>query len=287
MDFDVFISHASEDKESVVRPLAKLLQALDVKVWYDEFTLEVGDSLSESIDRGLANSRYGIVVLSPTFMKKVWTRRELQGMVAREVGGNHRILPIRHDLSHESLLEFSPTLADKKSISTNDASMHQIVYAILRVVKPEIADALLRRSRYLKAVQEGTNKVVEWASLTKSPILHETLSESQLVRIKIIQLVFADVDDTPLNNWIDNIRRDMYPDDEIRIYEKIVGVYLDVTQSNSFSKEKRRELYHTLVAQSLGIKNQQFKYLTEQDIDVLIGAIERTVPRIVTPVGTP
>jgi hypothetical protein len=65
---DVFISHAWEDK-GFVRPLAEILRSLGLKVWYDEFTLQIGDSLSRSIDAGLAESRYGLVVISPAFSK--------------------------------------------------------------------------------------------------------------------------------------------------------------------------------------------------------------------------
>ena len=66
----VFLSHASEDKASVAKPLADLLQDKGVEVWYDNFTLKLGDSLSKSINQGLANSRYGIVILSPNFFLK-------------------------------------------------------------------------------------------------------------------------------------------------------------------------------------------------------------------------
>jgi len=83
--WDAFISHASEDKDSFVRPLATALASFGVNIWYDEFTLELGDSLSQSIDKGLAKSRYGVVVLSKSFMSKSWPQRELSGLVAREV----------------------------------------------------------------------------------------------------------------------------------------------------------------------------------------------------------
>lgn len=63
--FDVFISHASEDKDSIVRSLATELTNQGLKVWYDEFTLRIGDSLRQKIDKGLAKSRVGLVVLSP------------------------------------------------------------------------------------------------------------------------------------------------------------------------------------------------------------------------------
>ena len=65
---DVFISHASEDKEDIVRPLANALMSKNLDVWYDEFTLRIGDSLRQKIDKGLANSRVGLVVLSPSFI---------------------------------------------------------------------------------------------------------------------------------------------------------------------------------------------------------------------------
>ena len=69
-EWDVFISHASEDKDDFVRPLADALRARGFSVWFDELTLKVGDSLRRSIDRGLARSRFGVVVVSPNFLNK-------------------------------------------------------------------------------------------------------------------------------------------------------------------------------------------------------------------------
>ena len=75
MQYDVFISHASEDKESVARPLAKALQQLDLRVWLDEVEITIGDSLRRTIDKGLATSTFGVVVLSPAFFEKEWLQR--------------------------------------------------------------------------------------------------------------------------------------------------------------------------------------------------------------------
>lgn len=72
-EHDVFISHASEDKDELVRPLAEALISFGLVVWYDEFTLRIGDSLRRKIDQGLARSRVGLVVLSPSFISKGWT----------------------------------------------------------------------------------------------------------------------------------------------------------------------------------------------------------------------
>ncbi|MEX1028877.1 MAG: toll/interleukin-1 receptor domain-containing protein, partial [Paenibacillaceae bacterium] len=70
----MFISHASEDKKGFVRPLAKKLKEAHVEVWYDEFSLMPGDSLRRSIDKGLTQSRFGIVVLSDAFFKTTTAR---------------------------------------------------------------------------------------------------------------------------------------------------------------------------------------------------------------------
>jgi hypothetical protein len=137
--WDAFISHAWEDKESFVRPLAHALTALGATVWYDEFSLKLGDSLSASIDRGLAGSRYGIVVLSKAFIAKPWPQRELHGLVAREMGGRSTILPVWHQLTRDDVLEFSPPLADKLAAITTDHTADQIALQILSVIRPDIA----------------------------------------------------------------------------------------------------------------------------------------------------
>lgn len=94
-DVDVFISHATEDKVSVVRPLAHALPTRNVDVWYDEFELKLGDSLRRKIDGGIARSRFGLVVLSKAFFAKNWPQYELDGLVARDMNdGGRRLLPI-------------------------------------------------------------------------------------------------------------------------------------------------------------------------------------------------
>jgi|SRR5665647_512738 len=114
--YDAFISHASEDKDALVRPLAELLREMGFRVWYDEFELSVGDSLRRSIDRGLAISRYGIVVLSKAFLSKNWPGYELNGLVAREMDGKKVILPVWYGLSKDEVKAYSPTLADKVAL---------------------------------------------------------------------------------------------------------------------------------------------------------------------------
>ncbi len=133
MEYDLFISHASEDK-GIVRPLAQLLQKEGYSVWYDEFELKLGDSLSEKIDYGLANSRFGLVVLSPSFFSKNWPQRELRGLTIRDVNVK-TILPIWHNVTKDEVLNFSPTLADAIAITTAGGP-EKIVAKIREVLTP-------------------------------------------------------------------------------------------------------------------------------------------------------
>jgi len=139
-EWDAFISHAREDKDSFVLPLASALASLGAKIWYDEFTLKIGDSLSESIDRGLASSRYGIVVLSRSFMSKPWPKRELQGLVNRELDGHIAVVPIWHEVGRQDVSDFSPPLADKLAVRTSDAGAIDIALQILQVIRPDLYD---------------------------------------------------------------------------------------------------------------------------------------------------
>jgi hypothetical protein len=140
--WDVFISHASEDKESIAHPLALALKDRGLQVWYDEFTLTLGDSLRASIDRGLAQSRFGVVILSNHFFAKHWPQQELNGLAAIEVGGRKVILPVWHGVTYEDVVRYSPMLADKKAVSTAEG-IDRVVTAILAAVKPDIASGVV------------------------------------------------------------------------------------------------------------------------------------------------
>ncbi len=76
--WDIFICHATEDKKEIAGPLAKELKARGLEVWYDDFSLKLGDSLRQSIDRGLSQSRFGVVILSSHFFEKHWPQQELK-----------------------------------------------------------------------------------------------------------------------------------------------------------------------------------------------------------------
>ena len=136
-EYDVFISHASEDKDSVARPLAEALRSNGISVWYDEFELRIGDSLRRKIDKGIANSNFGIIVISRDFIHKGWTNYELDGLITRAVNGEQVMLPIWHNVTKREVIDYSPSLADKLARNTTDFTIEEIA--------DEIADLIHER----------------------------------------------------------------------------------------------------------------------------------------------
>lgn len=184
-EWDAFISHASEDKEKFVRLLAQTLTSLGAKIWYDEFSLKLGDSLSQSIDKGLARSRFGIVVVSRAFMRKPWPQHELRGLVTREVGGHSRILAIWHEVGFEDVSDFSPTLADKLAVRTADTSAIYIALQILNEIRPDLYAqhpraqlAKLASGEALAELQEELVTLREQLSEFQCPFCKSQLIES-------------------------------------------------------------------------------------------------------------
>jgi hypothetical protein len=125
-EYDVFISHASEDKEDVARPLALALRARGLSVWYDEFELKIGDSLRRKIDTGLAKSNFGIVIISRHFIKKGWPNYELDGLITRSISGEQVLLPIWNEITKQEVIDYSPSLADKLARNTATNTIEEI-----------------------------------------------------------------------------------------------------------------------------------------------------------------
>lgn len=115
----LFVSHASEDKNAFVRPLAHALKAHGLQVWYDEFSLRIGDSLRQSIDKGLRECDAGILVLSPTFFKKEWPQRELDALFSLEIAGKATLIPIWYQINASDVVRASPLLADRVALDAS------------------------------------------------------------------------------------------------------------------------------------------------------------------------
>ena len=132
--YDVFVSHASEDKESFVNEFVEELKNRNIKVWVDALRLQWGDSLRKSIDEGLKKSHFGIVVISPYFIAKGWTQYELDGLFEREMSGGKVILPIWHNITKSEVQKFSPSLAGRKAMTTGMMTAGEIADELVKLL---------------------------------------------------------------------------------------------------------------------------------------------------------
>lgn len=141
MEYDVFICHASEDKQEFVEPLSNALIEAGLNVWYDRFELKLGDSLRRKIDQGLSSSRYGVVVLSKAFFNKEWPQDELDALVGKENEERRKvILPIWHNIDAKEVTQFSPILASKLAVRS-DVGMDNIVTQIIEACEEEVTSS--------------------------------------------------------------------------------------------------------------------------------------------------
>lgn len=134
-EYDVFVSHATEDKESFADEFVNILrEEYQLNVWYDVLTIKWGDSIRAKIDQGLKKSKFGIVVLSRNYIKKHWTQYELEGLFQRESCGGKLILPVWHDITKQEVQNFSPSLAGKMAMNTAFMTPQEIAEKLKELV---------------------------------------------------------------------------------------------------------------------------------------------------------
>jgi hypothetical protein len=130
-----FISYDSRDRDDIARPLAQRLSAYGCPVWFDEFSLRVGDSLRESIERGMRDCQKCVLIVSPRFVANAgWTKTEFNAIFTREIHErNHLILPVWAGVTPEDVYNYSPTLADRYAISW-DRGLEDVVLGIRKAI---------------------------------------------------------------------------------------------------------------------------------------------------------
>ena len=127
---DVFISYASQE-ECIAAQLADKLQEVGVIVWFAKNNIKIGDNIKLSIEKGLQDSKYAIVILSENYLDKYWTNNELNALFELEEDGNKKILPLTYNLSHERLKEKSILLANKLCLSINKKNIAEVAVKIV------------------------------------------------------------------------------------------------------------------------------------------------------------
>ena len=122
-EWDVFLSHASEDKDEIVRPLVKKLEEMSISVWHDENCISYGDSIVEKVTQGLERSYIGIVILSPSFFKKNWTTFELGAITLKRSMKEQVLIPLLYNIDFSEVALKMPFLADIKALKYTNSSM--------------------------------------------------------------------------------------------------------------------------------------------------------------------
>ncbi|NBH12448.1 toll/interleukin-1 receptor domain-containing protein [Amycolatopsis sp. SID8362] len=254
---ELFIAHASEDKDSLVRPLAAYLTRAGVKVWYDEFSLKAGDSLSRSIDKGLATARHGLVVLSPAFLTKRWPEYELRGLTAKEIAGGEKVvIPVWHNVDVQDVLAFSPPLADKFAVRSKDRDLEDIAAEILRVIRPDLGQQLSVLRRLLR--RPGPDAEIVHVPATKLGVMPrpKVVEAEAHIAIRAANIVNTLGRANPkvvgdFMTFVADLYRDLHPEVELRVWELITAVFILVDGMTELSPEQRERLVHLLVMISL------------------------------------
>lgn len=130
---DVFLCHAWDDRQGAAKELHDLLESLGVSVWFSEKDVGLGVPLLRAIDKGLANSRVGIVLVTPALLRRLPAEgiadRELSALLARE-----RLVPIVHQTTYEALREISPLLGSRSGLSTAEEPMCDVANKLAELV---------------------------------------------------------------------------------------------------------------------------------------------------------
>jgi hypothetical protein len=148
MNWDAFICHANEDK-GLARQIYESLKKAGLNIWYDEYILTVGDTFRDSIDFGLKNSRYGIVIVSPKFLSKEWPRTELTALLSKEGPRERKILPVWHDITKEDVARYLPLLAERIGVDSNEG---------LTVITEKLIQAINNQKGFADDIEPDSKK---------------------------------------------------------------------------------------------------------------------------------
>lgn len=269
--FDIFISHASEDKDAIVRPMAIFLERMGVRVWYDEFALKLGDSLSASIDKGLLDSKYGLVVLSKAFLKKNWTDYEFRSLLSKQVDGERVILPLWYNITKDEIKNYSLYLTDIKALPLSIDSLKVVIPAIVKVVRPDIWQEMRMKGVLRNAVSEGTLKVVKMSEIKRATTKQSKLTKQQLIRSKAVYYGIGKHLKKSFDDYVDQYELDVLPERELQSWEIMNVCYLEMLERHADATERDREDYFkVLVAVSVGWTELDGVQLSTAEIEEVV-----------------
>jgi uncharacterized protein YjbI with pentapeptide repeats len=133
--FDVFISYASEDKETIVRPLGRKLQEMGYAVWLDESEMEGGEELVTSLDSAMLRARVGVMVVSPAFVGKKWTQYEVDRLLQMSRESGKKLLVVWHKVDEERVRAWSAAIAGRRAFATERYDINQLALQLARAIR--------------------------------------------------------------------------------------------------------------------------------------------------------
>lgn len=263
--WDVFISHASEDKDTIVRELVSLLDRLGVKVWYDEFSLKVGDSLSQKIDEGLIDSNFGVIIISKAFLNKKWTEYEYRSLLSKEDNFKKIILPIWHNITYEEVKGFSLFLADKFALDTKKDNLQEIAKKLLEIIRPDLYESFNRLLLYKKLISEAKTEVANVSDLKWGEKQRDNLSKGQINRIKNFYYSIGQVFETSLSDTLNCYLYDHNPNREIQTWEVMNVTFIEFLRQEKIDNyNKKKEVARQLVLMSMGTLSDETTLTVEE-----------------------
>ncbi|UXE60258.1 MAG: toll/interleukin-1 receptor domain-containing protein [Woronichinia naegeliana WA131] len=273
-NWDVFICHSSNDKKSFVEPLSIELKKLGVRVWFDKFVLVPGDRLSEKIAEGLATTRSGVLVISKSFIGKPWTRYELSGLVNRFVEENTRLIPIWLDVNRSDVAKLNPSLADLLSIVSDSNNIKETALEILRTIRPQLYKNLIDLSQIEANSEVFETRYIEnfpIADLKIGPIRYHDLDKALLIRIQNLWFAMRQLLDTSLEQWIEGFQRDLRPEKEVVIWERILSALnLTMEKLTYNDDDSKAQAYKIILSFSLGSVDSVFEKARKGEFDFSI-----------------
>lgn len=187
--YDAFISHAVEDKLPIANELCSRLEAAGLKIWYSGKELMAGDSLEKTITRGLAQCRYGVVILSSKYLEKNWPMKEFYMLLTKEIENRKVILPVLYEITIDELEAKSMDMADRWSIPFNKG-MDFVVDKIMDVVRPQAA----RKMTIWEWVEENIYALKFWFFMLVIAVLGSVVAYTLIPDLPNDNVILARID---------------------------------------------------------------------------------------------
>jgi hypothetical protein len=262
--WDAFLSHAHEDKLDFVRPLADRLRTEGMGIWFDEFEIGYGQSISQSIERGLANSRVGIIIISQSSLKKNWTKYEISALKNLYLNYGTRLVPVWKDIDQSTIKLTDPGLLDIRALVYKGRTVEEVAYEIIAVIRPDILSRINSRQR--KAILYDTTPIIEIDSkrIAPGPRLRQKIPSRDISRIRLLHSIFFDVFRDTVEDWIDNFCRDADYEDEILFWELVATFYLSWVRERRYSSSEKRLILRTVMELVQQASEEKFDSLLDK-----------------------